>query len=130
MRASLVGIAVGVVVAAGLVGSMLLVPTAEPGAEPEPQEVAVQATLLQAPEDEHPQLCAVVLESHPPQCSGLDVIGDVDWASVDAEEASGTRWADQVWFVGEPGDAAFTLTQPVGLEEPEGVVVVSVDQLG
>lgn len=131
MRANGVGIAGGLVVAAGLVGSMLLAPTGEPGAEPEPQEVAVQGALFQSPADEHPQLCDGLMESYPPQCSGgFDVLGDVDWSAVDADEESGTRWADQVWFVGEPTAGSFTLSRPVGVEEPEGVVVVSVDQLG
>lgn len=131
MRASLVGAAGGVVVAAGLVGAMLLVPTGEPGAEPEPQEVAVQGALWQGPVDEHPQLCDGLMESYPPRCGGgFDVLGDVDWAAVDADEESGTRWAEGVWFVGEPAAGSFTLTRPVSLEHPEGIVVVSLDQLG
>ncbi len=61
------------------------------------EQVAGVVTVLESP-DHGPQMCAVVAESFPPQCSGPDIT-NWDWSSVDAESASGTTWGE-FWIQG------------------------------
>ena len=56
-----------------------------------PGTYQASGTVLESPEH-GPQLCHVVMESLPPQCEGIDLVG-WDWSAVDDEEsASGTTW--------------------------------------
>lgn len=66
-------------------------------------------TVLESP-DHGPQLCAGVLESYPPQCSGPDIKGWT-WDGVRAESANGTTWGDYT-VTGRFSDGVFTLTEP------------------
>lgn len=59
-----------------------------------------------------PQLCFEQQDSYPPQCSGPDIVG-WDWAAVEAESASGTRWGSYE-ITGTWDGATFTLTEPAG----------------
>jgi len=85
-------------------------------------ELYAQTTLLQEG-DADPQLClGGVMESYPPQCGGLVVVG-LDWDDVvDAETASGTTWGSG-WVVGtyDAEAGTFTLTRPVSDSPPDGV---------
>ena len=73
-----------------------------PGAEPTPTstDVVGQGTVIQAADDQA-QLClGAVLESYPPQCTGVPLVG-WDWDTVDGQEtAAGTTWGTYaVWGV-------------------------------
>ena len=64
------------------------------------------------------------MESYPPQCGGLVVVG-LDWDDVpDAETASETTWGTG-WVVGtyDVDAGTFTLTRPVSQEVPDGVLL-------
>jgi hypothetical protein len=65
-------------------------------------------TVLESPEH-GPQLCNSILESLPPQCSGMPVVGWT-WDTVDGEETmNGTTWGR--WHVtGTYDGAAFVVT--------------------
>jgi hypothetical protein len=105
-------------------------PARDGGAASEPvavdpgTELYAQTTLLQEGDGE-PQLClGGVMESYPPQCGGLVVVG-LDWDDVaDAETASGTTWGTG-WVVGtyDAEAGTFTLTRPVAGSPPDGVDV-------
>ena len=75
------------------------------------------ATVLES-RDHGPQLCYVVMESYPPQCSGPDIAG-WDWSTVEAESASGTRWGQYV-VVGTFDGETFTLTEPAKVDKGKG----------
>jgi hypothetical protein len=65
-----------------------------------------------------PQLCSYLLESLPPQCEGVPVIG-LDWADIPwAESAGDTTWAE-VRLVGYFDGEAFTLSRPPAEPEPQ-----------
>lgn len=85
--------------------------------------VAGQVTLLQAPGDDHPMLCNQLLASYPPQCMGPRVLGEVNWAELGAEEASGTRWVHEAWVIGtfDSTKGELTLSAPASLQAPAGV---------
>lgn len=87
-------------------------------------ELYAHTTLLQEGDGE-PELClGGVMESYPPQCGGLVVVG-LDWDDVaDAETASGTTWGTG-WVVGtyDAEAGTFTLTGPVSGSPPDGVDV-------
>ncbi|RIQ33640.1 hypothetical protein [Jiangella rhizosphaerae] len=58
-----------------------------------------------------PQLCSTVLESHPPQCGGPDVLG-WNWDEApDAETANGVTWG-YYSVTGTWDGSALTLTEP------------------
>ncbi|MGV9380753.1 hypothetical protein ACWDRB_33400 [Nonomuraea sp. NPDC003707] len=59
-----------------------------------------------------PQLCMMIMESLPPQCSGPDVVG-WDWNKVDHESQGGVKWGDYR-VVGTWDGARLTLTEPPG----------------
>jgi len=59
-----------------------------------------------------PQLCAMVAESFPPQCSGPDVVG-WDWSKVEHESQNGVKWGEYR-VVGTWDGARLTLTEPPG----------------
>lgn len=84
-------------------------------------DVVTWASILQAPGDEHPQLCLALMESYPPQCKGLDIVGDVPWAELGVEESQGVRWTDSVWLVGRVDVEAgtLTLTRPASRTRPD-----------
>ena len=75
------------------------------------------ATVLES-RDHGPQLCYVVMESFPPQCSGPDIAG-WDWSTVEAESASGTRWGQYV-VIGTFDGETFTLTEPAKVDKGHG----------
>lgn len=62
-----------------------------------------------------PQLCANILDSLPPQCSGPDIVG-WSWESVEYDEAQGTRWGEYE-VVGAWNDGTFTLTAPASTHD-------------
>lgn len=77
-----------------------------------PQEVrhTGSGTVLQSPEH-GPHLCANVMDSLPPQCSGVPLAG-FDWAEVDDEaSANGTTWGDYA-VTGRWDGTTLTLTEP------------------
>ncbi|WP_156222852.1 hypothetical protein [Pseudactinotalea suaedae] len=84
---------------------------------------ATFTTILQASADVPPELClGGVMESYPPQCGGLELIG-LDWEDVaDAETASGVTWGTG-WLVGtyDGGAGTFTLTEPASDTPPSGL---------
>jgi hypothetical protein len=100
-------------------------PSESTGAGPEPRanetqkpsgrsgEYRATGTVLQTA-DNKPQLClGGVMDSLPPQCSGIP-IRDWDWDAVDDEEvASDTRWGTYE-VTGAYDGTTFTLTGPVG----------------
>lgn len=117
----------GVSIAAG---GMLLAGCAGAPSTPADQSAtdgtyAAFTTILQASEDVPPELClGGVMESYPPQCGGLEVIG-LDWDDVaDAETASGVTWGTG-WVTGtyDADAGSFTLTEPVSQEPPAGLEV-------
>ncbi|MBE1590840.1 hypothetical protein ACFPOI_07370 [Nonomuraea angiospora] len=59
-----------------------------------------------------PQLCMMVMESSPPQCSGLDIAG-WDWNKVDHESQGGVKWGEY-HVVGTWDGTRLTLTEPPG----------------
>jgi len=61
------------------------------------EQVAGIVTVLESPEH-GPQMCALVAESLPPQCTGPDIT-NWDWSTVEAESASGTTWGE-FWVQG------------------------------
>jgi hypothetical protein len=73
-------------------------------------------TVLESPEH-GPQLCGSVMDSYPPQCSGLPVVG-WSWRAVDDEQsAGGTTWGR--WKVTGTYDREhFTLTKRPGPARP------------
>ncbi len=78
-----------------------------------------QATILQM-DDTDPVLClGGVMESYPPQCGGPSLVG-LDWADIaDKETASGVTWGTG-YVVGTFDGEAFTLTEPVSSDPPQG----------
>ncbi|RRR98168.1 hypothetical protein [Glycomyces terrestris] len=73
-------------------------------------------TVYQGVERDSAELCAVVAESYPPQCSGPPVAG-WDWDAVEHEEAQGVRWGTYV-VAGTFDGKAFTVTEdPLTLDE-------------
>lgn len=75
----------------------------------EEQRYRVTGTVLE--NNEHgPQLCNSMMESNPPQCEGLDVVG-WDWSKVKAESRSGTTWGSYT-LIGTYDGERFTLTEP------------------
>lgn len=72
------------------------------------------ATVLESLEH-GPQLCHAVADSYPPQCGGPDIAG-WDWAAVEHESASGTRWGGYV-VVGTFDGETFTLTEPAVVDD-------------
>lgn len=81
----------------------------DPGGDPDGQVYQVSGTVLEAPET-GPQLCHMVADSLPPQCSGPEVVG-WDWTAVEAESASGTTWGSYL-LTGTWDGTRFTLTEP------------------
>jgi hypothetical protein len=83
------------------------------GGEPEPdgRRYTGSGTVLEGP-DQAPQLClGGVLESYPPQCGGIELVG-WDWDAVEGEEsAAGTTWG--TWSVtGTWNGSRLTMTEP------------------
>ena len=58
-----------------------------------------------------PQLCGAVMDSLPPQCSGLDLVG-WDWDAVEHREEVGVRWVDAATVTGTLQGTTLTLTAP------------------
>ena len=84
--------------------------------EPETQVYGATGIVLDK-EGVGPQLCSGVLDSLPPQCRGLPVVG-FEWADVPwAETAGDTTWAE-ARVVGLFDGAALILTEPAS--EPDG----------
>ncbi|WP_086160997.1 hypothetical protein [Streptomyces marincola] len=82
------------------------------------QQYEVSGTMFQEAGGE-PMLCAVLMESMPPQCGdGLPVAG-WDWDAVAAESASGVRWGHFV-LTGTWDGERFTVTAPAEREAPDG----------
>jgi hypothetical protein len=74
------------------------------------------------------ELClGPVAASYPPSCSGLRVVGEVDWDRLGAGRANGVTWTNaSVWAVGRldadaGGEGTITLDRPVSLIPPTGV---------
>src|SRR5262245_5183755 len=79
---------------------------------PGPPEYQATGTVLQNPAH-GPELCQMVADSLPPQCSGIPIAG-WDWAKVDNEESrNGTTWGSY-HVVGTYDGDTLTLTQPPG----------------
>ncbi|PRY54001.1 hypothetical protein BCF74_12615 [Knoellia remsis] len=87
--------------------------------------VVAQGSLYQKSSTSPVELCFVMAQSYPPQCSGPTVVGDIDWDALKPERASGVTWTGMVWVVGtydpdagEQGtvtlDRAPSLTPPPG----------------
>ena len=98
-----------------------------PGAEPTPTstDVVGQGTVIQAADDQA-QLClGAVLESYPPQCTGVPLVG-WDWGTVDGQEtAAGTTWGTYaVWGVWDgttltvSGAIQLALYDPLPIQDP------------
>lgn len=90
--------------------------------------VAGQGMLMQRTADGPIELCVgAVAASHPPQCGGPRIVGDVDWETLAPERASGVTWTKgSVWAVGRLDPKAgtsgtFTLDRPLSLTPPAGV---------
>ncbi|MEW1840104.1 hypothetical protein AB0392_19345 [Nonomuraea angiospora] len=64
-----------------------------------------------------PQLCMMVMESLPPQCSGLDIAG-WDWNKVGHKSQSGVKWGEYR-VVGTWDGTRLTLTEPPGAPRKE-----------
>lgn len=96
--------------------------TAGKPAKPADGVVAGKVMILKGAGDARAKMCLTVALSYPPQCSGPEIIGEIDWEKLKAEEASGARWAQDVWVVGkfDTEKRQFTLTQPPTLEKPSG----------
>ncbi|MFW5470638.1 hypothetical protein ACOCJ4_11380 [Knoellia sp. CPCC 206435] len=95
-------------------------------------EVTAQGTLMQDSSTSPVELCVgPVVASHPPQCSGPTLVGDVDWDAVGPERALGRTFSSSsVWVVGrfDPDAGRWgtvTLTRPVSRTAPPGVSVPS-----
>ena len=99
-----------------------------PGAEPTPTstDVVGQGTVIQAAGEEA-QLClGAVLESYPPQCTGVPLVG-WDWATVDGQEtAAGTTWGTYtVWGSWDgtsltvSGAIQLALYDPLPVQDPQ-----------
>jgi hypothetical protein len=77
---------------------------------PGPQDYQATGTVLQN-QAHGPELCQMVADSLPPQCSGIPIAG-WDWAKVDNEESrNGTTWGTYRVVGSYDGDT-LTLTQP------------------
>lgn len=85
------------------------------------------ATVLESPEH-GPQLCHVVDDSLPPQCSGPDIVG-WDWSVVAHDEASGTRWGAYA-LVGTFDGMQFTLTEPATVDDGSAPRLAPSDRFG
>lgn len=100
------------VCAAGGGGSAAPDRSAVPSGEP---EFRGSGTVLESP-DHGPHLCWYLLESLPPQCSGIPLVG-WDWDAVEGEESvRGTTWLD-VSVEGTYDGERLTLTAPPGPPE-------------
>lgn len=92
-------------------GTSAPAPAAAPAPSPVGQQFEATAAVLESPEH-GPELCWSMLDSLPPQCSGVPVVG-WDWADVGGEEsARGTTWGGGYHVVGTYDGTALTLTQP------------------
>ncbi|MFB9475067.1 hypothetical protein ACFFR3_36730 [Nonomuraea salmonea] len=95
-----------------LLGLVVLTACGSTTAFSEPATYAAgSVTVLESPEH-GPQLCDVVAESLPPQCTGPDVVG-WDWAKVEHESAGGTRWG-RYKVTGTWDGSRLTLTEAPG----------------
>jgi hypothetical protein len=81
-------------------------------------------TVLQSPAH-GPELCFDVMQSLPPQCSGIPLLG-WDWAQVDGEEsANGSTWGEYA-VTGRWDGSALTVTErdappPRGVGDPDPI---------
>lgn len=107
--------------------------SSEPPAPGGPVELVGSALLLQAADDEGPNLCWGMAESLPPQCSGPTLLGNFSWDDVDHEDVSGVRWTNDVHTLygfldleaGEQG--TFTVSRPVATVAPSVTDPVGMD---
>jgi hypothetical protein len=77
----------------------------------------VTATVLESTKHAAELCVGVLLESLPPQCDGLALVG-WDWSKVEGEEsAAGTTWG-MYHVVGTFDGTTFTLTEPPGPPKP------------
>lgn len=85
--------------------------------QPEVVRHVGSGTVLESPEH-GPQLClGGVMESLPPQCGGVPLVG-WDWAAADGEESvNGTTWG-AYRVVGTFDGTSLTLTEPPGEPQP------------
>jgi hypothetical protein len=116
-------LALAVALAAGACGGDAGTATGGPRAATGPPRTAASPTVyegtftvMETP-PRGPELCTFVLDSLPPQCHGLPVVG-WDWDAVDGEESAGAvRWGE--WHVtGTYDGERFTLSAPPRVPDP------------
>ena len=113
-----------VIAAAGLVVILLavLIPTLslqpEPAGPPPNGRPLLMGSGLVIDNGKGPKLClGGVMESYPPQCDGVDLVG-WRWPSTGTEQASETTWAETV-VVGTWDGARFTVVKTLDTSEVE-----------
>ncbi|WP_151525983.1 hypothetical protein [Serinicoccus kebangsaanensis] len=107
---------------------------ADPSSSPDGggEEVFASGIVMQSSADAPVEFCVgPIAESYPPQCTGPELAGAFSWDDVEVQTEGEVRWTDTTYYgvgtfdpdQGERG--TFSLTQPLGTEEPEGYARLS-----